>query len=97
MDIGELTGLIGAVLVLVVAGAALGGAWALGRLQGERSRGTGLGPRADEEDGKLRRLEQAVDAMAIELERLSELQRYSAKLLTERASTPAERSVPPLG
>jgi hypothetical protein len=33
---------------------------------------------------RLERIEQAVDAMAVEMERVSEAQRYSARLLTER-------------
>ena len=37
------------------------------------------------DDERFARLEQAVDAMAIEIERMSEAQRFTAKLLTERA------------
>jgi hypothetical protein len=33
---------------------------------------------------QLQRIEQAVDTMAIEIERISEAQRFSAKLLAER-------------
>lgn len=43
------------------------------------------------EDDRLERLEQAVDAIAIEIERVSEAQRYTTKLLTERHEIPAER------
>ena len=35
---------------------------------------------------RLERIEQAVDAIAIEVERISEGQRFTTKLLTERAS-----------
>ena len=38
---------------------------------------------------RLERLEQAVDAIAIEIERMSESQRFTAKLLSERAPQPA--------
>ena len=43
------------------------------------------------------RLEQAVDAMALEVERLAEGQRFVARLLAERsvADRPQPRSVPP--
>lgn len=38
---------------------------------------------------RLARIEQAVEAVAIEVERISEAQRYSAQLLTERLAGPA--------
>jgi FtsZ-interacting cell division protein ZipA len=56
------------------------------------------------EDDRLKRLEQAVDAIAIEVERISEAQRFTTKLLSERhaqeSQTPAAakqpaRSAPP--
>jgi hypothetical protein len=37
---------------------------------------------------QLQQLQESVDAMAIELERISEGQRFSVKLLTERAGAP---------
>jgi transposase-like protein len=52
-------------------------------------------------DERLARLEQAVDAIAIEVERMSEGQRFVAKLLAERAEAeranrPAERVKTPV-
>jgi hypothetical protein len=44
-------------------------------------------PRAGNE--RLARIEQAIDAMAIEVERISEGQRFVTKLLAERAPDPA--------
>ena len=41
-------------------------------------------PRSDKEDDRLRRLEEAVDAIAVEVERISEGQRFTTKLLAER-------------
>ena len=38
------------------------------------------------DDDRFARLEQAVDTMAIEIERMTEAQRFTAKLLSERAS-----------
>ena len=38
-------------------------------------------------DVRLARLEQAVDAIALEVERISEAQRFTAKLLSEEART----------
>jgi hypothetical protein len=39
--------------------------------------------------GRLERIEQAVDAVAVEVERISEGQRFTTKLLSERASDEA--------
>lgn len=39
-------------------------------------------------DERLYRIEQAVDAMAIEIERMAESQRFTARLLSERLPTP---------
>lgn len=43
---------------------------------------------------RLERIEQAVDAVAIEIERISEGQRFTTKLLSDRASEPV---TPPHG
>ena len=42
-----------------------------------------------EQDSRFERLEQAVDAIALEIERVGEAQRYQAKLLTESNMMPA--------
>jgi hypothetical protein len=39
-------------------------------------------------DQRLERIEQAVDAMAIEVERISEGQRFTTKLLSDRSESP---------
>jgi hypothetical protein len=39
-------------------------------------------------EARLARIEQAVDAIAIEVERISEAQRFTTKLLSERAPAP---------
>ena len=44
-----------------------------------------------EQDERLEHLQQSVDAIAIEVERIAEAQRFSAKLLSERVSIPANR------
>ena len=41
-------------------------------------------PRSEKEDDRLRRIEEAVDAIAVEVERISEGQRFTTKLLAER-------------
>jgi hypothetical protein len=43
-------------------------------------------PQPDINDDRLRHLEQAVDAIAVEVERISEAQRFSARLLAERTA-----------
>ncbi len=40
---------------------------------------------------RLQRIEQAIEAVAIEVERIAEAQRYTTRVLTERAGQPAER------
>ena len=41
-------------------------------------------PKSDDSDERLSRIEQAVDAIAIEVERISEGQRFTTKLLADR-------------
>lgn len=55
---------------------------ALARVLWRRAR-TSPPPRNQESDSRLERIEQAVDAIAIEVERISEAQRFSAKLLSQ--------------
>jgi hypothetical protein len=40
-------------------------------------------------DQRFDQLQQSVDAIAVEVERIAEAQRFSAKLLAERAETPS--------
>ena len=46
-------------------------------------------------ENRLERIEQAVEAMAIEVERISESQRYLTKLMTEQRALPQGSSVRP--
>jgi hypothetical protein len=70
-----ITVFLGSILFLTVATRFL---WRL------TSRKTIAAPRMD--DDRLQRLEEAVDTIAVEIERMSEAQRFTAKLLLERAS-----------
>jgi hypothetical protein len=45
-------------------------------------------PRVDND--RLQRIEEAIDTMSVEIERMSEAQRFTAKLLLERGSTPEQ-------
>lgn len=52
-------------------------------------------PRVKADDGRLERLEQAVEAIAIEIERVSEGQRFVTKMLADRAGDlPQGEAVP---
>jgi hypothetical protein len=46
-------------------------------------------PNAFQFDQRFDQLQQSVDAIAVEVERIAEAQRFSAKLLAERSETPA--------
>jgi hypothetical protein len=60
------------------------------------SRNPGAGvPQLQVIDDRLARIEQAVEAMSIEVERISEGQRFTTKLLSDRADT--RLRVPPPG
>jgi uncharacterized coiled-coil protein SlyX len=54
-------------------------------------------PRDVESSARLERLEQAVDAIAIEIERVAESQRFVARVLTERAPARASAAIAPEG
>jgi hypothetical protein len=47
-------------------------------------RDSGQQPASPETDHRLERIEQAIDAMAVEVERISEGQRFMTRLLSER-------------
>lgn len=44
---------------------------------------------------RLERMEQSLEAIALEVERISEGQRFTTKLLSERGSVPAQLKSPP--
>ncbi|HSA57150.1 MAG TPA: hypothetical protein VLE53_15670 [Gemmatimonadaceae bacterium] len=80
-------------------------ALAFARLMWKRATSIGRMPAKDPRDAeRMERLEQAVDAIAIEIERVGESQRYQAKLLAEAQIIPAmpalgaaQRPAEPLG
>ena len=73
------------VMVTVVSIARLVGRWIDRRAQL---------PRADESDDRLARIEQAVDAISIEVERISEGQRFTTRLLAEKNGAKAPDVTP---
>jgi hypothetical protein len=54
------------------------------------NRRAGLPPSADAQSAQLDQLQQSVDAIALEVERIAEAQRFSARLLAERVGERAE-------
>jgi hypothetical protein len=51
-------------------------------------------PTSDQIDARLARLESAVDTIAVEIERVSEAQRFTTRILAERSSGMAPSSPP---
>jgi hypothetical protein len=79
MDPGELIALLGLLLGGVTLAGGLFGAWALGRMQGERK---ALDARDDyQSDVRLAHIERMIEAMALDMERLAEAQRFVARQL----------------
>ncbi|HKR10271.1 MAG TPA: hypothetical protein VJS39_13845 [Gemmatimonadaceae bacterium] len=85
MDLGELIALSGILLGGLTLAGGIFGAWAFGRMQGERK---ALETRADSNsDERFVRLERMIEAMALDMERLAEAQRYIARQLPRGESS----------
>lgn len=90
-----LTGLIGTVLGTVLFGAALAGAWLMGRHARTRSdlaRQMNAAEAARLSGQHLAEMSRTLEALVHEVERGSEAQRYTARLLTERVGIDLARS-----
>ena len=85
VDPDVITGVSTVLLFVFLAPVAL--AWA--RMLWRRSGRASAPPPDRESSARLERIEQAVDAIAIEIERVSEAQRFQAKLLAEGQGVPA--------
>jgi hypothetical protein len=89
MDAGILallTGLIGVVLGAAIIGGAMFGAYLFGKDRGRREAlAEGNAPRPLSAD-QIARTERALETLALEVERIGETQRYTAKLLAESAA-----------
>jgi hypothetical protein len=73
------------------------GLWALHRIRPEQHRDPGLTALTD---ARLDRIERAIDAVAVEVERIGEMERFAAKILAARGSelepsVPAREPMPP--
>lgn len=83
MDPDAVPALIGGFMFLVMMPIAVG----IGRMYWKRgSRVAALPPAVTQSAERLARLEQSVDAIAVEIERISEGQRFVTKLLSEKAA-----------
>ena len=93
MDPGELIALSGILLGGLTLAGGVFGAWALGRMQGERR---AMDARTqDYPDERLVRLERMIEAMALDMERLAEAQRYIARQLPPSGqSHPQKPAIP---
>jgi hypothetical protein len=84
--IALLTGLISVALGTVILGAALGGAWLLGARYGAR-RWPWLRKEAEsatsDDNGQVAEIARALQAVTLELQRISEAQRYTALVLAQ--------------
>lgn len=83
-DLGALIALIGVVSGVVVLGGAFAGAYFFGKSKGQRE--TLRTSRDPEVMARLARVEQIVESTAIEIERISEGQRFTTRLLSEKKS-----------
>ena len=93
MDPGELIALLGILLGGLTLAGGVFGAWALGRMQGER-RALDARPETNA-DERLVRLERMIEAMALDMERLAESQRYIARQLPRAGeSSPQKPAIP---
>jgi len=88
----EMTKITGAIAVIIIIGLPI--ARAVSRWIDRRSSAP---PSVPEVARRLEAIEQAVDAVAVEVERISEGQRFATKLLSERAQQPVPAFVASVG
>jgi len=81
-DLGIVIALIGVCSGVCVLAGAFAGAYFFGKSRGQRESLSSA--RDPEVSARLTRVEQIVEATAIEIERISEGQRFTTKLLSER-------------
>jgi hypothetical protein len=81
-DLGALIALISVVAGVGILGAAFAGAYFFGKTRGQRD--VMAAERDPELVARIARVEQIVEATAIEIERISEGQRFTTRLLSER-------------
>ncbi|HMC57332.1 MAG TPA: hypothetical protein VKH19_19280 [Gemmatimonadaceae bacterium] len=95
-DPGEWLPLIGVLMIAGTTVVAIAGAWAHGRMRGMRE-----GLRDSSRDGdthaRIERMERSLQAVAEEVERLGEVQRFALKVISDRALSAEEKKQLPHG
>ena len=82
------------IALLIVPVTAIG--FPLARAYAKRMEQGGSAPRIPSDvSARLERMEQAIDSIAVEVERISEGQRFTTKLLAERSGAPVGGDVSP--
>jgi hypothetical protein len=82
------------IALLIVPVTAIG--FPLARAYAKRMEHGGSAPRVPSDvSARLERMEQAIDSIAVEVERISEGQRFTTKLLAERSGSPVGGDVSP--
>jgi hypothetical protein len=81
-DLGIVIALIGVCSGVAIVGAAFAGAYFFGKSRGQRE--ALMAPQGHELTARLTRIEQIVEATSIEIERISEGQRFTSRLLSEK-------------
>ena len=96
VDPGDYLPLVGVGLLSVTTIVSIAGAWALGRSRGMQD---SLRSRDDEVDTRARfeRMERSLQAIAEEIERLGEVQRFALKVIGDKAVEAAEPTRLPQG
>ena len=82
-DLGAIIALTGLLAGIGILAGAFAGAYFFGKSNGRESLGGGRDP---ELAARLARVEQIVEATAVEIERISEGQRFTTRLLSEKKS-----------
>ena len=91
VDPGDYLPLLGVLLLGFTTLVSIGGAWALGRARGLKE-SMGFRERESDTHARIERVEHHLEAIAEEIERLGEVQRFALKVIGDRV---VEASEPP--
>jgi hypothetical protein len=87
VDPGDVLPLVGVGLLTVTTIAAIGGAWAMGRVRGMRE-SQQLREADLDTHARIERMERSLQAVSEEIERLGEVQRFALKVIADKVSEP---------
>ena len=91
IDPGDYLPLVGVALLSVTTLIAIGGAWAMGRVRGMQE-SQRLRDQEGDTHARIERMEQNLESISEEIERLGEVQRFALKVIGEKV---VEASDPP--